>query len=339
MNKITWLLQQLPAVDIHLATSQNDDEQAWLDARKAGIGGSEVGSICGINKWACAREVYLKKTGQWDEEFDNITEFKEQLFHFGHVLEKVVADEYTLRTGVKLMEPGVSFKSKAEPWKLANVDRLMLDDNGDVYGILECKTTSEYADENWKEGDVPIYYLAQLQWYLHVLDLKYGAIACLVGGNKYYYYEVYRNDEWLNEFIIPTVDAFWNYHVAKLIEPTLDGSEAAEELVKKLYPADKSLPNKVDLTEYYELAREYANLKAEQKKLETAIRKVGNLLKDKMGDNTLGTTGNIEMSWKPRASTRLDTTRLKVERPDLYQEYSKQSSSRTFILKISKDEE
>ena len=40
----------------------------WLAQRKKGIGGSDVSSIMGLNKYKSALELYLDKTGQLPED-------------------------------------------------------------------------------------------------------------------------------------------------------------------------------------------------------------------------------------------------------------------------------
>ena len=42
--------------------AQGSDE--WLDARRNGIGGSDVAAVLGANPWRTPLEVWLSKTGQ-----------------------------------------------------------------------------------------------------------------------------------------------------------------------------------------------------------------------------------------------------------------------------------
>lgn len=337
--KSTDVIKQFPHLKIHLDEVNAANEDIWLEARKTGVGGSDVGPICGISKWSCPLEIYLAKTGQELEE--DLSDFKKSIFHFGHVLEAVVADEYTLRTNTKLAECKATFKSAAEPWKLANVDRLILDDDDNVVGIFEAKTTTEYNDKEWKEGSIPLYYLAQLNWYLHVFDLTYGVIACLVGGNKYYYYEVIRNDEWLNEVILPTVDTFWNTHVSKLQEPPIGDSEADLALLNKLYPPENAKEQVLELLGegIEEVTSEYIRLKQHIKELDKIKVGLENAIKKRMTDNTEAITANATIKWKPQKQTRLDSARLKVEHPQLFKEYAKEISFKKFSVKFDEGED
>ncbi len=38
--------------------------QEWLEDRKKGIGGSDVGQFLGLNKWKSPYQLWLEKTGQ-----------------------------------------------------------------------------------------------------------------------------------------------------------------------------------------------------------------------------------------------------------------------------------
>lgn len=45
--------------------------EEWLRYRKKGIGGSDAGAICGVNKYRSAVSVFLDKTAEQTSEFDN----------------------------------------------------------------------------------------------------------------------------------------------------------------------------------------------------------------------------------------------------------------------------
>ena len=45
--------------------------EEWNRQRRMGIGGSDIGAICGLNKWRTALDVFLEKTGQAQEKEPN----------------------------------------------------------------------------------------------------------------------------------------------------------------------------------------------------------------------------------------------------------------------------
>lgn len=328
------VLKYLTNCNILSTVTQEEDEKEWLANRTKGIGGSDVGAICGVNKYSSARLVYLKKTGQYQDSEDEFSDAALERMHFGHMLEPIVANEYVRRTGNKVVVSPATLAHKDYPWAIANVDRLIVNDKGIPYGILECKTASEYMDDAWSEGDIPLSYLYQLNWYLWVTGLEYGVIACLVGGNKFYYYEVWRNDELLRDEIFPKVDRFWNYHVKNLIEPELTGADADSELVaSENSEVIKGSEIVLEDETMNELAATIKECKAKIKELEATEKEAANRLKDALKNNEIGYTKDYIIKWSPRSQSRIDTVKLKEKYPEVYADCIKQVNFRVFTVK------
>ena len=328
------VLKYLTNCNILSTVSQEEDEKEWLANRTKGIGGSDVGAICGVNKYSSARLIYLKKTGQYQDGEDEFSDAALERMHFGRMLEPVVANEYVRRTGNKVVVSPATLTHKDYPWAIANVDRLIVNDEGVPYGILECKTASEYMDEAWSEGDVPISYLYQLNWYLWVTGLEYGVIACLVGGNKFYYYEIWRNDELLRDEILPKVDRFWNYHVKNLIEPELTGTDAdSESVANENSEVIKGSEIVLEDETMNELAATVKECKAKIKELEATEKEAANRLKDVLKNNEIGYTKDYIIKWSPRSQSRIDSTKLKEKYPEVYADCVKQINFRVFTVK------
>jgi len=328
------VLKYLTNCTILSTVTQEEDENEWLANRTKGIGGSDVGAICGVNKYSSARLVYLKKTGQYQDSEDEFSEAALERMHFGRLLEPIVANEYVRRTGNKVVVAPATLAHKDYPWAIANVDRLIVDDKGIPYGILECKTASEYMDDAWAEGDVPLSYLYQLNWYLWVIGLEYGVIACLVGGNKFYHYEIWRNDELLKDEIFPKVDKFWNYHVKNLIEPELSGADADSESVANEYSeVIKGSEIVLEDETMNELAAIVKECKAKIKELEATEKEAANRLKDALKNNEIGYTKDYIIKWSPRSQSRIDIEKLKKKYPAVYADCLKQVNFRVFTVK------
>lgn len=82
----------------------------------------------------------------------------------------------------------------------------------------------------------------------------------LIGGNKFVWKEIERDDELINLIFEREVE-FWNHHVFGNIAPVLDESSAPEQYLKQKYEkAEKG--KSVDLTsEYKEKVHQYLSLK------------------------------------------------------------------------------
>lgn len=333
------IVKQFPHVQIISTVAQDVDEAEWLAVRTKGIGGSDVGAICGVSPFSSARQIYFNKTGQFEEALKPGAAAQERM-HFGHLLEPIVADEFAKREltadkgreGWTLCELGATVCLKNAPWMRANVDRLICNEAGKAVGILECKTTSEYNDEEWANGDILMSYIYQLNWYLHILDLTYGAFACLVGGNKFYTYEVYRNDELLNEIIIPKAESFWFNNVLALKEPELQAVDTifADTTYSEV---EKNSEIVLDDEESDNLAAVIFECKAKIKELEKTMEEAKNRLKDRLKDREIGYCRNYTVKWSPRSQTRVDTTLLKTTFPEVYEQCKRVTAFRVMTVK------
>lgn len=325
------ILKYLPNCTVFSTVKQEDDEEGWLKARTRGIGGSDVGAICGVSPFTSARQIYLNKTGQFQEALKPNDAAKERM-HFGHMLEPIVADEYSQRTGNKVIAVNATLVHKDHPWALANVDRLIVDDDGKPIGVLECKTTSEYMNEEWESGEILTSYIYQLNWYLWILGLEKGAFACLVGGNKFYYYDVFRNDELLENTIIPAAEKFWFENVLALKEPEMQATDT--DFANSIYStvvknSEITLPD----DETNELARTVFECKAKIKELEKIMAEAQNRIKDRLQDNEIGYTKDYTIKWSPRSQVRVDTDKLKTEFPEVYAQVQKKIEFRAMYVK------
>lgn len=324
-------LKKLTNCTVFSTVRQEDDEEAWLKARTHGIGGSDIGAICGVSPFSSARQVYLSKTGQYADSLKPNAAAVERM-SFGHILEPVVADEYARRTGAKLVTIDATLKHKDYPWALANVDRLIVDDDGNPIGVLECKTTSEYMNEHWESGDILQSYIYQLNWYLWILDLKQGAFACLVGGNKFYHFDVFRNDDLIRDIMLPAAETFWNHNVKQLKEPELQNVDT--EFVNTTYSkVEKGSETFLDGDTDNDLASTVYTCKAKIKELEATMEEAQNRLKDRLKDNEIGYTKDYTIKWSPRAQNRVDSDKLKKEFPEVYNQVLKRIEYRAMSVK------
>ena len=103
--------------------------EEWLNWRRKGIGGSEVGAICGLSKYKSAYAIYLSKIDELPYEKQS------EQAHFGDVLEEVVAREFARVTGKKVRKKNKMLRHKDHNFMLANIDRLVVGEKA----FLECK--------------------------------------------------------------------------------------------------------------------------------------------------------------------------------------------------------
>ncbi|CEH29360.1 hypothetical protein AM501_20325 [Aneurinibacillus migulanus] len=309
---------------IRLVNTTDLARDEWLAWRRQGIGGSDVGAICGVDKRKSALAVYLEKIGQTIEREDT------EAMHFGRVLEEVIADEFTRRTGYKLQRRNAILQHPNMEWAIGNIDRLIMDaERGN--GVLEIKTASEYMRKEWEEEGVPEVYQLQLQWYLYVTGLSWGAFAVLIGGNTFHY-QIIERDEELIELSVQICGHFWHNHVLTRIPPLPDGSEAATELLGHMYPEGEADSVTVLPDEAEELIARWEQADRDIQEAETHKREAENRLKVLIGRHETGITGEHRISWKNISRRTVDVKALKEKRPDIYEEFVRPTMSRRFLI-------
>ncbi|MFP3683945.1 YqaJ viral recombinase family protein [Bacillus sp. SIMBA_026] len=307
------------------ASTADMSRDEWLLERRKGIGGSDASVVLGLNKWRTAFELWLDKTGQVP-----VSESASEAAYFGSILEDIVAKEFEVRSGKKVRRKKSMLKHPEYDFILANVDRMIVGEKA----ILECKTTSEYNLKEWENDEIPADYIVQVQHYLGVLGPEYkkAYFAVLIGGNKFVWKEIERDDE-LIEMIFTAEVEFWNTSVLGGVAPALDGSSAAEEYLKKRYAETES--NKViDLTAVNrERIKQYLQLKESIAELQLQAKELENQIKHEMKEAEYGFIGNYQTSWKPVITNRIDTNKLKEQFPDVYEKVTKEVQYRRFGIK------
>lgn len=306
-------------------TLKNVDHAQWLEYRRKGIGGSDAGTILGVNKYKTPFELFMDKTGE-----SMVEDEAGEAAYWGNQMEEVVAKEFEKRTGKKVRRSNMMHQHPQYDFMLANVDRFVVKENA----ILECKTASTYLAKEWKDDEIPAQYLAQVQHYLGVTGADKAYIAVLIGGNKFIWKEVDRDEE-LIDYIIQAERTFWEDHVLKNIPPALDGSTAAEEYLKNKYEQSEQEVIKLKKN-YNKLLEDRAVLERDIKLLETRKKEIDNNIKNELKEADTGITDKFTITWKPIVTSRVDTKRLKAEHPEIYTKFLKESSYRKFNVKENK---
>ena len=251
----------------------------WLKARSTGIGSSDAAAILGASPWKSALELWAEKSGLLEAE--NLDEV--EYVKWGSLLEAPIAEEYQKITGRKIAKPEAIYQHEKYDWMIANPDRFILDDpRGD--GILEVKTASEYKVHDWDE-EAPLDYQIQLQHQLAVSGYSFGSFAVLLGGNKFRWCDMARNDSFIS-LLIEQEGYFWD-RVKRGDPPAPDASDSARETILRLHPKDSGA--KVFLpAQSYHWSRALREAKACKKAAVEQIQEYGNLIEAAIGDATIG---------------------------------------------------
>jgi len=308
---------------IVLASTEGLPHEEWLEYRRMGIGGSDASVVCGINRFKSPVELWIEKIGQFPPQEAG------EVAYWGNVLEPFVRGEFTKRTGVDVSLVKQILQSEDHPFMLANLDGICRHpDYGDV--VFEAKTSSSYRSAEWEGDTIPDEYVLQLQHYMAVTGFKGAYIAVLLGGNRFKWQFVERDDE-IIDMLIKLESDFWG-RVRSNTPPTLDGSDASVKFINERFPGGLvfkiELPKDAEaLIHQYDIASDMLDKYTEQK------QEAENLLKQMLGEHEAGSIGDRIVTWKSITQERLDSKTFKAEHPALYKKYANKTSYRRFSIR------
>lgn len=306
-----------------MTVAEMQDREAWLKTRNLGIGGSEASVIVGLNKWKSPFQLWLEKTGQVEPEDLSDNEY----VYWGTVLEQAVADRFCELTGKKVQKRGI-MQSEEYPFMLASVDRMVVGENAG----LECKTTNGFASKQWEDDEVPDSYYVQCQHYMAVTGCDKWYITVLIGGNKFIWKEIPRNDDDIAALIQAEKD-FWFKNIIGGEMPEVDGSSNCSLALQEQFRGGQTEP--IVLDEAEEIIISLDEINSSIKELESLKKEKQNNLCKMLGDNEIALVGERKVTWKLQAGrVTVDSKKLKIDHPDIFEKYSKQNKD-SRVLRIS----
>ncbi|MDU6036936.1 MAG: YqaJ viral recombinase family protein [Clostridium butyricum] len=307
-----------------LTNTKGMTNEEWLEWRNKGIGGSDVATICGLNKYKSALELWMEKLGY--KECDEVGEAA----YWGTTLEHIVREEFMKRSGLQVDTINLMLKHPEHEFMLANVDGIITDHEGRKC-IFEAKTASAYKLDQWKDDEIPESYMLQIQHYMAVTGYERTYIAVLIGGNTFKY-TVVDKDEELISMIMQIEKQFWDC-VTSDIAPEVDGSESCTNMLNNLYASSKKGNSIILPDEAQTIIEEYNKNKEQESYYTEKKNECVNKLKSLIEENEVATINNSTITWKSSTSERIDTKKLKEEQPEIYNKYLKKINMRRFVIK------
>ena len=237
----------------------NLTREEWLQLRRNGIGGSDASVIMGKNPYRSILQLWEEKTGKLP-----VTDNGNEFTYWGNVMEPIIRKEFMNRTGLKVRQKHAMIFHEEYPYLFADVDGIVTDERGEKC-IFEAKTASQYKADQWENG-VPEEYVLQVQHYLAVCGMNKAYIAALIGGNKFVFTIIYRDDSLIEELIVKEKE-FWEECVLTDTEPVVDDSEATQEYLNTKY--SNSVASTIQLNvDMKKVIAEYQDVDSKVKELE-----------------------------------------------------------------------
>ncbi|CAB4153106.1 COG5377 Phage-related protein, predicted endonuclease [uncultured Caudovirales phage] len=211
---------------LHLGSFE-PGSQEWHNLRATGIGGSDVGTICGLNPWQSAFTLWAKRTGKIEDDQSD-----SEAMEWGRRLESVILDKFAEEhPELDVIDTPGTFQNKDRAWQLANPDGIAIDRKTGEHIIIEIKT-ARYEDD-WVNG-VPEYYRTQVLWYLQTFGFQRAYVAALFCGSKYREFEVLA-DDFEQQTNLKRVEQFRTY-LEQDKQPDYDGATSTYETIRRLHP-------------------------------------------------------------------------------------------------------
>lgn len=307
-----------PYTEIRFTGTPEEINKQWVEARKNGIGGSDVASIMGLNKYSSPLNVWLIKTGR--EESPDLSD--NQAVEWGNRLEDVVADKFAdEHPELQVRRRNATMVSIKRPWAFANIDRWVTDGKGNV-GILEVKTVGMRRAADWDNG-VPLYYLTQVMHYMSVTGYQYAWVAVLIGGQEFREYYIERDEQDI-QAINDAVDTFWRDFVETDTAPALIGNDPEANALLSQH-SDPSTEFIAMLDEDVSMLDELQEIKDQMDDLKHRKTLIENQIKDLIGDNKGIETETKRITWVRSNRSSFDKKAFDAAHPGITNDYMKTS--------------
>lgn len=209
--------------------SAETDRQAWLAARRHGIGSSDASAVVGLSRYSSPWQLWLDKTGRTPLDGSRAWSARQQeMLLWGNLLEPVIVAQIAERLGVTVTKPTM-LRSRAHPWMLCDPDGII--DDGAM--VVECKNTSAWMSRDWNpdEGLIPDHAELQSQHAMAVTGADRAVVAGLIGGNELRIVVIERDQRLIDDVLLPAEELFWHHHVLGDVEPPIDGSDDTRDAI------------------------------------------------------------------------------------------------------------
>jgi predicted phage-related endonuclease len=275
---------------------QFESREDWLVGRRKCIGSSDTPAILGLGYANQSKfSVYTDKTTDVPPRFDKATKAR---LDRGQIGERFVLSMFEESTGMQVFtntKPTICMHPTLE-FVGASLDAYV-EPAQTVFRSVEAKLVmNREAWREWEGENPPLRHAIQVQHQLWCTGWPRGY---LVGwtGDQVRIFEIDRNDEFLAK-LEPILRQFWFEYVLPRNPPPIDGSQATNAALLRLFPKSEDYAIALGTTEE-ELIEKMDRTKARIKKLEAIESELANRLKLKLGDAAYGVCPNGRcVSWK-----------------------------------------
>jgi len=273
-------------------------EDAWLDARRGGIGASEIAAVAGLSR----------RRGPWDvwsSKVDGTELEPSDAMRWGQFIESRIVDWWARETG-RWVGPGGLFRHPEHDWLIATPDAVVYEPGLDylingvqsqVQAVVDAKNAGWHMGGDWDDDGAPVEYICQITWQMLAVGVTDGYLVAAIGGKPPTERHFTLDDD-LAAALTARGAGFWDL-VQTRTPPPLDGSAPAGKWLAARY-ADADPDATVDLDDDDVAAlRQWLELDQRIADLELAQKTVENAVKEHLGAASFGVyKGREFVTWK-----------------------------------------
>ena len=280
------------------------------EERRHGIGGSDIGTILGVNDYETKRDLAMRKLGLLPEKEETAPMKR------GTRLEPLVAELFTEQTSIEVREEHEMIVHPNYSWMIGNIDRFTMPD----LAVLEIKCPGLAVFSKIRREGLPQSWIAQLQWYLAILGGANGIYAVFNSELwKLEHYSVTADPE-LQALMIGEAEKFWT-DLQKGIIPD------DESPVIDMPPVGDNKVLKLNTPEFHHLVEELQEAKEIKEEAEALYNAAQDEIKNIMGEYAIVESGGFRAYHTfQNGRITVDGKKLSKEFPEAYAKCKKQGT-------------
>lgn len=259
---------------VHVGDFVNGSPE-WHKCRASAIGGSDVGTVLGVNNWKSPITLWFEKRGVISDQVE-----PNMAMRLGTKLETPILEIFKEEHPELEVFTAGTYASLANPRFHANPDAIYKCADGSM-GVLEIK----FAATWWTE--VPVSYRKQVLWYMFVLGLRKAKIAVL-NNSTYREFDI-EWDQFEVDSMVQEVTRFIKYWDEGIM-PDWDGSDSTYETMRLVHNSMEDAEEDLgDLGMYLSLAYD------KFKEAEAHLTEMKSRTLDALGDKKHGVVEGVRV--------------------------------------------
>lgn len=214
---------------VYIGTFESGSPE-WHEQRAKGIGGSDVGILCGLSPWESSYTWTAKRLGLIETK-----PLESEAAEWGSLLEPVITEWFARKHPDLTVHTNVgTWHHVDRPWQQTNPDALYQTADG-TWGVVEIKT-AQYED-GWDEKSetIPPSYRAQVLWYLQTFGFSHAYVVVLFRGSKPRVFNV-RTNQFEADTNLSIAADFWQMLQTKTMPPFTAPYNSTYETVRFIHP-------------------------------------------------------------------------------------------------------